>query len=194
VVCVAIPHETFPFLPRSPEHLARTVALCTEQPGTIFFAQAAAWADACGAAVDISPVGTLALREAGVAARHLQLGWTPSLPLAPLDGPRPVDVLYLGSAAARREVLLSGYADALWPLESRLLIPPHWAKLRERADFVVGARKRELPLPGEGPAVRPPPARAVLRMGAGARRARGRDRCSSPSTPPASSRSRPAST
>jgi hypothetical protein len=144
VICVAIPHETFPFLPRSPEHLAHTVALCTEQPGTIFFARAAAWADACGAAVDISPVGTLALREAGVPARHLQLGWTPSLPLAPLDGPRPVDVLYLGSAAARREVLLSGYADALWPLESRLLIPPHWAKLRERADFVVGARKRAL--------------------------------------------------
>jgi hypothetical protein len=144
LVCVAIPHETFPFLPSSPEDLARTVALCTEQPATVFFGQTAAWADACGAAVDISPVGALALREAGVPARHLPLGWTPSLPLAPLDAPRPVDVLYLGSAAARREVLLAGYADVLWPYDTRLLIPPHWAKVRERPDFVVGARKRAL--------------------------------------------------
>ena len=144
LACVAVPHETFGFLPPSGDERRRTVALCTEQPGTTWFERAAAHAATCGAVVDVSRVGVLGLRREGITAAHVQLGWCPALEAAPRHAERPVDVLYMGSAAPRREVLLSGYADVLWPWRSRLLIPPHWAKTRERGDFVVGDRKRAL--------------------------------------------------
>lgn len=141
---VTVPHEVCPFLPPPGGVLARTVALCTEQPGTAWFETAATWAARCGAVADISTVGALGLRAWGLEPVHVQLGWCPALEAAPRHAERPVDVLYLGSAAPRREVLLAGYADALWPYDHRLLIPPPWSKPQERPDFVVGARKREL--------------------------------------------------
>lgn len=151
VVHVAIPHEFHATVPadRHPTaaQLAQTIALCTEQPGTTWFDRTVAHADRAGAALDISRVGVVALRAAGVAAEHLQLGWAPAL-----DGwggedhaPRDVELLYMGSANRRREVVLSGYADALAGREAaRLMIPPHHVKTTERPDFVVGEGKRSL--------------------------------------------------
>ncbi|HYF28178.1 MAG TPA: hypothetical protein VD931_20705, partial [Baekduia sp.] len=111
-VYITIPHEFHLTTPaeRHPDEaqLAQTVALCTEQPGTVWFEQALEHARRMGAVFDISEVGARRLRIRGVAARRLALGWSPALDGwgRDLDRERDVEVLYMGSASRRREVLL----------------------------------------------------------------------------------------
>ncbi len=150
-VYVTIPHEFFLTTPpdaHPPDAaLAQTIALCTEQPGTPWFDQAHGHTERMGAALDISPVGLAGLRAYGLRARRLRLGWSPLL-----DGwggdaaaPRDVELLYMGSASRRREVLLSSYWNTLWRREGvRLMVPPHHAKTTQRPDFLVGDAKRAL--------------------------------------------------
>lgn len=144
---VVIPHEFFDTVPRSawPDgaQLARTVALCVEQPGTAWFDVAFEHARRCGAVMDISPVGIAELRRRGVRAERFALGWCEQWD-APRGGGRNVDVLYMGSASRRRELLLSSYVDDLVLVEHRLLSPPHTPKTEERPDFLLGERKRAL--------------------------------------------------
>ena len=118
LVYVVVPHE-FTALTREAAHpndaqTARTVVVSTEQPGTPWFAQAAAFAERAGGVVDINALGVEELRRKGVAARHLQLGYVPAWDRwGGADGERPVDAMFLGGYTERRGELLARCGAAL---------------------------------------------------------------------------------
>ena len=148
-VYVLIPHEYYECV-REELHptraqLGRTIAFCTEQPGTHWFDLTRSHAASAGAAVDIYPDAVRALARAGVDAEHFQLGYSGFWDRWDRDesGERPVDVLHLGAVNARRLRALAGFAGTLWPHRTRLLIPPETPKTRERADFLLGEAKWE---------------------------------------------------
>jgi hypothetical protein len=144
-----VPHELFATLTPDAEptaaQLARTVAIVTEQPGSIWSEHAIDGARRCGAVMDISRVGLIELQRLGIAAEHLQLGYTTRWDAwGDADTPRPIDVAVLGRLNRRREVHLSGYADVLAARELRLLLPGPEPKITDAASFVTGAAKHEL--------------------------------------------------
>jgi len=147
---VIVPHEYFACVDEgvhpSGEQLGRTIAFCTEQPGTHWFELGAAHARQAGAAVDIYPRSVRELRRRGVRAERFRLGYTTFWDAwgGDEERARPVDVVHLGAVNPRRLRALAGYAGTLWPLETRLLVPPERPKAEARADFLLGARKHEL--------------------------------------------------
>jgi hypothetical protein len=147
---VVIPHEYFTCvdedLPPTTQQLGRTIALCTEQPGTYWFELSASHARRAGAAVDIYAGAARELRRRGVRAEHFRLGYTSFWDTWHGDDrtDRPVDVVHLGAVNPRRLHALAGYAGTLWPREVRLLVPPEKPKTEERADFLMGEAKWQL--------------------------------------------------
>jgi hypothetical protein len=149
VAYVVVPHEFFGTTPPEDwpddDQLGRTIALCTEQPGTPWFEHAHDHARRCGVALDIHPAGVAELRRRGVRAERLRLGHLPAWDVWRRDEtvPRPVDVLFLGSLNRHRDRLLAGYAPTLWPRRADLVITTHEPKTAPGPDFLVGAAKRE---------------------------------------------------
>ncbi len=148
-VYVLIPHEYYACV-REELHptraqLGRTIAFCTEQPGTHWFELTRAHAASAGAAVDIYPEAARELARGGVDAEHFRLGYSGFWDRWDRDESRerPVDVLHLGAVNERRLRALAGFAGTLWPHRTRLLVPPETPKIRERADFLVGEAKWE---------------------------------------------------
>jgi hypothetical protein len=145
---VFVPHELLPLLmdDAHPDarQLARSVAVCTEQPGTHWFDEAAQAAQRAACAVDINRVGVSALRGLGVDARFLQLGYTPRWDRwgGARDSPRPVDVALLAGATPRRLSAVARCAAQLAELETELRLPealvPHMA---ESEQFLSGESK-----------------------------------------------------
>ena len=79
-VYVLVPHEYYVCV-REEDHptraqLGRTIAFCTEQPGTHWFDLTRAHAASVGAAVDIYPDAVRELERHGVGAEHFQLGYS----------------------------------------------------------------------------------------------------------------------
>lgn len=146
-VYVVIPHEFFAVAPEGGAptswHLDRTIGFCVEQPGTTWFEETCRYASSLGAVVDIreSVVAEMGIR--GILAEHFQLGYSPEWDHWGRDESveRPVDVLYLGSMEGRRDRLLAGYAQTLWPRRARLLIPPEAPKTGPSANFLTGESK-----------------------------------------------------
>ncbi len=148
-VYVLVPHEYYVCV-REEDHptraqLGRTIAFCTEQPGTHWFDLTRAHAASVGAAVDIYPDAVRELERHGVGAEHFQLGYSGFWDRWNRDESRnrPVDVLHLGAVNQRRLRALAGFAGTLWPHRTRLLVPPEQPKTRERADFLLGEAKWE---------------------------------------------------
>jgi hypothetical protein len=118
-VYLFVPHEYYPLTMAdaypSPAQLRRTVALCTEQPGTHWFDEAAAVAGRAGAVVDINSEGATELRRRGIAARVLRLGWTPTWDRWGGDEgrARPTEVAFLGSYTPRRAKGIARCAGAM---------------------------------------------------------------------------------
>ncbi len=145
-----VPHEYFALTPQdawpSPEQLARTVAIGTEQPGTVWSALMIRHARRCGAVMDISQVGLVELARVGVRAERLTLGYTARWDRWGADtaAERPVDVLFMGTMKRRRDVHLSSYADVLAAREVRLLLPAHRPKSAPEPAFLLGAEKHAL--------------------------------------------------
>jgi len=145
-----VPHEFFAVTPQaawpSPEQLARTVAIGTEQPGTVWSDLMIRHARRCGAVMDISQVGLVELARVGVRAERLTLGYTARWDAWGGDrtAERPVDVLFMGTMKRRRDVHLSSYADVLAPREVRLLLPAHRPKTAPEPAFLLGAEKHAL--------------------------------------------------
>ena len=114
-----VPHEYMPLtMPEAHPggaQLKRSVALCTEQPGTVWFEEAAAVAEKAGRAVDINREGTRALRIRGVAAETVQLGYVPEWDSWGGDEsrPRPVDLTFMGGYTPRRAALLAACGRVL---------------------------------------------------------------------------------
>ncbi len=144
---VLVPHEYYECV--RDEHwptraqLARTVALCTEQPGTHWFDLGAKYGRSAGAVVDIYKGAIRVLERKGIRAEHFPLGYTSFWDRWERDESveRHVDVLHLGAGNERRLRALAGYAGTLWPHRTRLLIPPESPKTSERADFLTGDSK-----------------------------------------------------
>ena len=86
--------------------LGRTIAFCTEQPGTHWFELTRAYAASAGAVVDIYPDAVRELGRRGVAAEHFRLGYSGFWDRWDRDErcERPVDVLHLGAVNDRRLV------------------------------------------------------------------------------------------
>ena len=82
------------------------------------------------------------LRGRGIPAEHLQLGYAPSWDRwEGEEGPRPIDVTYLGAADARRDALVAGYGRWLWRWRTAMLVPPLAPKPSTRPDYLVDGAK-----------------------------------------------------
>lgn len=155
VYALVPPHEYFVLShgqPGVPEDaLARTIAICAEQPGTSHFEDNARLLGRMGAAFDINRHAIVAYRSHGLAVEHLQLGYTPRWDrrLRPQD-PRDIDVLFMGCVTQRRTEALGAYADVLWPHRNVFLLsdnsrPNHEASAsfmaeREKLDLLARSR------------------------------------------------------
>jgi hypothetical protein len=134
VYAVVPPHEYFTLMhgrigpPQ--EVFDRCVFICAEQPGTHFFDWNVAFARDAGAVFDINRLSVRALREHGIQAEHLQLGWTQRWDRL-TDAERDIDVLFMGAASDRRLELLSSYVPQLAERKCHFVISdnsrPNWA-------------------------------------------------------------------
>jgi hypothetical protein len=148
-VYVVIPHEFRAWgNPRGfpdPGQRARTIALCTENPGTEWFEATHQLVPQFAAAMSINRASTAELRRLGIPCEHLQLGYTSSWDswLGDPSAERQIDVLYLGAADPRRDPLLGGCGRHLWRRECQFLVPPLEPRRRPRPDYLSGAEKYE---------------------------------------------------
>jgi hypothetical protein len=146
-IYVFIPHEFhawgdpggFP----DPCQRARTIALCTENPGTEWFEATYELIPRYAAAVSINRSSAAELQRRGIHCEHLQLGYSPLWDswLRNASAERQIDVLYLGAADPRRDPLLGGLGKDLWARECQFLIPPLEPRTHPRPDFLKGPEK-----------------------------------------------------
>jgi hypothetical protein len=122
---VLIPHEYYACVREelwpTRRQLGRTIAFCTEQPGTHWFDLGALHGRSAGAVVDIYRGSVRVLERKGIRAEHFRLGYTSFWDRWERDerAQRPVDVLHLGAVNERRLHALAGYAGTLWPHRTR---------------------------------------------------------------------------
>ncbi|MFK8025765.1 MAG: glycosyltransferase [Ilumatobacter sp.] len=95
-----------------------SVPICTEQPGTPWFALSSGLCEGSPLVVDINDVGADALRTEGFDVHRLRLGATPSMAAARTE--RDVDVVFLGGATPRRGRVLASLAPVLWSRSSEI--------------------------------------------------------------------------
>jgi hypothetical protein len=146
-VYVVIPHEFRAWgdpdgLPDASQR-ARTIALCTENPGTQWFEETFELLSQFGAAVSINRSSAAELQRRGIPCEHLQLGYSRLWDtwLGDESVERNTDVLYLGAADPRRDPLVGWLGKSLWSRECQFLIPPLEPRTRSRPDFLTGAEK-----------------------------------------------------
>ena len=129
------PHEYFTLMHGrvgpDDDVLKRTIFICAEQPGSSWFEWNAELAPRAGALFDINPLAVREYRDLGLAAEHLQLGWTSRWDHLANDRERDIDVLFMGCASKRRLEYLSQYASTLWHRNCHYLLSdnsrPNWA-------------------------------------------------------------------
>ena len=148
VAYLFVPHEylplTMPEAHPSEGQLKRSVALCTEQPGTQWFEHAAAVGEQAAFAIDINREGTRELKKRGVAARTLQLGYVPEWDRwrGDEDRERPVDFTFMGGYTPRRGRILASCGQVLAGHRSEIHLfdttRPHTA---DSPSFFSGERK-----------------------------------------------------
>jgi len=147
LVYVVIPHEFdawgdpqgFP----DEGQRASTIALCTENPGTVWFESTFELVPRYAAAVSINRSSAAELVRRGIRCEHLQLGYSPLWDSwgGDEDARRDIDVLYLGAADPRRDPLLGRIGIDLWARNCQFLVPPLEPRTRPRPDFLAGADK-----------------------------------------------------
>jgi hypothetical protein len=146
-IYVVVPHEFEAWGMRSgfpdDEQRARTIALCTENPGTEWFEATYRLVADFGAAVSINRSSAAELRRRGVRCEHLQLGYVARWDAWQGDesAERTIDVLYLGAADPRRDPLLAGIGATLWARDCQFLVPPLEPRIAPRPDFLKGHDK-----------------------------------------------------
>jgi hypothetical protein len=145
-VYVVVPHEHYVCEPAaawpSTEQLERTIALCVENPFTPWFDLVCELAPQFPQVLAINQSSVDALRDRGIAADHLQLGYTRHWDSwNGHEGARPIDVTYLGSAHPRRDALVASYGQWLWPRRTAMLVPPIETKPSARPDYLVDGAK-----------------------------------------------------
>jgi glycosyl transferase family 2 len=127
---------------------ARSIAVCAEQPGSSWFTDNVDLLHDFGAVFDVSGCSVEALARHGIPARRLHLGHVPAWDTCSDGDPhaeRDIDVVFLGSATARRESILAACADALVGHETQLVISDNSRPNRETGrGFVAAGEKRAL--------------------------------------------------
>lgn len=151
LVYAFVPHELIPLVMPdahpSDLQLRRSVAICTEQPGTPWFDITTQISRRAGRAVDINPVGVAEQRKLGIKAELLQLGYTPVWDCwrGDSDAPRPVELAMLAGSTPRRLAAVARCAGHLAGRRVELHLPdafvPH---LAGSTHFLDGRRKWEL--------------------------------------------------
>ncbi|HEX5711866.1 MAG TPA: glycosyltransferase [Solirubrobacterales bacterium] len=106
----------------TPAMLRRCVLISAEQPSTQFFDWNVELARDAGAVLDINGRAVRAYGETGIAAAHLQLGYSESWDRRAAVAERDIDVLFVGRSTKRREKALASYADALERLRCHILL------------------------------------------------------------------------
>jgi hypothetical protein len=151
LVYVFVPHELLPLVmpdahPSGPQ-LRRSLAICTEQPGTSWFEHDAQVALETAAAIDINRLGVRSLKKLGVDAKLLQLGYVPSWDhwQGDEESERPVDLTFQGGATDRRLRAIALCAGQLAGRRTELHLfesgVPHRA---DSAYFLSGERKWDI--------------------------------------------------
>jgi hypothetical protein len=146
VVCVVIPHEFYGCEPPqswpSEAQRHRTIGLCVENPLTPWFERACELAPAFAGSLAINRSSLTEMHRRGLAARHLQLGYTHHWDTwGGGDDDRPIDVTYLGTTDARRDALIAGYGRWLWPHRTAMLVPTLAPKRTPRPDYLIDRGK-----------------------------------------------------
>jgi hypothetical protein len=151
LVYAYVPHELMPLVMPDAhpgeQQLRRSVAICTEQPGTQWFDQTVQIAQRAGRSVDINPLGVAEQRKLGIACERLQLGYTPLWDRwhGERQAARPVDAAVLAGSTPRRLRALARSASQLAGRRVELHLPE--AFVPHRADskhFISGDSKWEL--------------------------------------------------
>ncbi|HET9101800.1 MAG TPA: glycosyltransferase [Solirubrobacteraceae bacterium] len=148
-VYLAIPHELHGHLDAgwwpTADQCARTVALCTENPGTEWFEATCHLLPHFGAAVAFNRASVDELRRRGIPCEHLQLGYSPLWDHWGRDeqATRPLEVLYLGAQDARRDPILASYGRHLWSRQCQFLVPALESRGAPGPDYLTGAQKYE---------------------------------------------------
>jgi hypothetical protein len=151
LVYLFVPHEYHPLVHELAHptalQLRRSVAICTEQPGSGWFDTSADLAALAGAAVDINQLGVDELSRRGIKVRHAPLGYVPAWDAWHGDEKegRSVDLTFLGAFTERREKLISGCAELLNGRRTAIHLvetaAPHTAKA---SSFLSGDEKWRL--------------------------------------------------
>jgi hypothetical protein len=146
-----VPHELLPLLMPdahpSDQQLRRSVAICTEQPGTPWFDHTVQIARRAGRSVDINRLGVAEQRKLGIEATFLQLGYTPLWDRwhGAADRDRPIDLTMLAGTTPRRLEAIARSAKQLAGRRTELHLPeafvPHGA---DSSHFLSGEGKWEL--------------------------------------------------
>ncbi|MBA3807990.1 MAG: glycosyltransferase [Solirubrobacterales bacterium] len=151
VVYLFVPHEYTPLVEAvaypTEMHLARTIVLCTEQPGTSWFEEAAELAARAAAVVDINLLGVQALDRRGIEASLMQLGYVPEWDRwgGKDTQARPTDVVFMGAHTPRRGRALARCAPWLIGRKAALTVTesllPHSL---DSTSFLSGERRWEV--------------------------------------------------
>jgi hypothetical protein len=127
------------------EQLGRTIFVCAEQPGSRWFGSNLALTRLGGAVFDVNPASVRRMRELGIEAEHLPLGYTPLWDRFDAGADPSTDVLFLGRISRRREALLAGWGPKLWRRRSKLVISDNLRPNPASSEsFVAGEEKRRL--------------------------------------------------
>jgi hypothetical protein len=147
-VTVLVPPHEYAALSRarpSPAMLARCVLISAEQPSSEFFEWNVDMAHEAGAVLDINHRAVRAYREAGIAAEHMQLGYSEAWDRRLDAAERDIDVLFIGRTTPRRERALAHYADVLERFNTHILLSDDSRpNSGEGVNFVSGESKLRL--------------------------------------------------
>ncbi len=147
VVYVLIPHEFRAWgdpngFPDSRQR-ARTIALCTENPGTSWFEETYELVPEFAAAVSINRSSAAELQRRGIRCEHIQLGYVPAWDTWRRRRASSARSTCSTSAPPipRRDPLLAGLGGELWARQCQFLIPPLEPRTKPRPDFLTGTDK-----------------------------------------------------
>lgn len=150
LVYLFVPHEYHPFVGESAHpsaaQLRRSVAICTEQPGTHWFDVASAGAAQAGAVVDINRLGAEEMSRRGIDATYVPLGYVPAWDhWRRRERPRSIEIAYLGGDTGRRAGVLESCAPVLERRSSAVHVVSNAERhLADSPHFLSGERKWEL--------------------------------------------------
>lgn len=142
---VVIPHEfsAYPGLTEpTDEQRRRTVALCTENPGTPWFETASRLFERFGATIAINRYSQHELGRRGIQCEYFQLGYSrlwDAWQGRPSE--RPIDILYLGAEDERRDPIIAAHGRHLWARRCELLVPRLHRRGAPAVNNLIGADK-----------------------------------------------------